>query len=381
MEDTPSYLGADTTEDVIVKTTLDPQIQAEAEKALNDVFAKKAKPDSKAQAAIIVMSADGAVRAMVGGRNGPNVSAGAFNRATQALRQTGSAFKPFVYVTALEMGWSPLDYVQDAPLTIDIPGSGPWTPQNYEHDFKGLITLAQALRESRNVPAVRVSEAVGRSAVRAVAEGFGLHSELALGPALALGASGATLLNMTGAYAGILNGGFSVTPYGIDSLSLKGDSQPLIGRSGGMGQRVVSEHADRELIWMMKQVVDEGTGRRAALDGYEAAGKTGTTQNSRDAWFIGFTADYVTGVWMGNDDDSPMAGVTGGSLPAEIWHEVMTQVEKGLPPKPLPVDVPEPKLPPPGAAAGVPPSGPAAPGSGRDDPITAILKGILGKGN
>jgi penicillin-binding protein 1A len=395
MEDTPSYLGTDTTEDVILKTTLDQRIQTAAEDGLAAVFDTKVKSDSKAQAAIIVMSADGAVRAMVGGRQVGSSPAGAFNRATQALRQTGSSFKPFVYAAALDLGWSPMDFVEDTPLTINIRGSGPWTPSNYDHQFKGLITLAQALQESRNIPAVRVSEAVGREAVRSVAQGFGLQSDLALGPALALGASEATLLEMTGAYAGILNGGSSVTPYGIESLTLKGESDPLVGKSGGMGERVVSEHAAQELIWMMEQVVNGGTGMRARLDGRDVAGKTGTTSEARDAWFIGFTADYVTGVWMGYDDNTPLAGVTGGGIPADIWHEVMTRVEDGLPATPLPVVVPEARLPPaaqasdpnaapqPGTAVQGQAPGQTAPGQAnkKDDPITAILKNILGKGN
>ena len=296
MEGTPSYLGSDTTEDVTIKTTLDARIQAAASDALAAVFEGKVKAGSKAQAAVIVMSADGAVRAMLGGRNGASTPAGAFNRATQALRQTGSAFKPFVYAAALDLGWSPMDFVEDTPLTINIKGSGPWTPTNYDHQFKGLITLTQALAESRNIPAVRVSEQAGREAVRSVAAGFGLQSDLALGPALALGASEATLLEMTGAYAGILNGGSSVTPYGIESLTLKGESAPLIGKSGGIGERVVSQKAAQQLVWMMEQVIANGTGGRAKLDGREVAGKTGTTSEARDAWFIGFTADYVAGI-------------------------------------------------------------------------------------
>ena len=386
MESTPSYLGSQTTEDVVMKTTLDQRLQTAAEAALTAVFANKIKDGSNAQAAIVVMSADGAVRAMVGGRK--IALAGSFNRATQALRQTGSSFKPFVYAAALDLGWSPMDYVQDTPLTINIKGSGPWTPDNYDRQFKGVITLTQALKESRNVPAVRVSEAVGRDAVRKVAAGFGISSDLAAGPALALGASEATLLEMTGAYAGILNGGSSVQPYGLTDLRLKGAADPLIGQGGGIGERVISETAAKELTWMMTQVVEGGTGGRAKLDGRMVAGKTGTTTAGRDAWFIGFTADYVTGVWMGYDDNTPLVGVTGGGLPAEIWHEVMVRVEDGLPPKDLPVIVPTPRTPPAPAAptpvpqvVAPPVAAPQAVAPKRDDPITAILKSIVGKGN
>jgi penicillin-binding protein 1A len=331
------------------------------------------------------MSADGAVRAMVGGRDLPQ--AGSFNRATQALRQTGSSFKPFVYAAALDKGWSPMDYVDDSPLTINIRGSGPWTPDNYDHEFKGIITIAQAMRESRNVPAVKISEAVGRDSVRAVAQGFGITTDLAAGPALALGASEATLLEMTGAYAGILNGGTSVAPYGMRELSLKGAADPLIGQSGGMGERVISDTAAKELTWMMTQVIQNGTGGRAALGNRPVAGKTGTTSEARDAWFIGFTADYVAGVWMGYDNNTPLKGVTGGGIPAEIWHETMMRVEDGLPITPLPLIVPEPRTPPAPEtpAAGTPAPGDVNLGPVRQqksrDPISSIIQDILGQGN
>lgn len=349
MESTPSFLSSETTEDVIIQTTLDQRLQRAAEQAMSYVFENKVKSGSKAEAAIIVMSSDGAVRAMVGGRN-PGL-AGSFNRATQAKRQTGSSFKPFAYAAALNLGFTPADYVEDTPLTIKIPGSGPWTPKNYDNRFKGMITLTQALAESRNIPAVRVSEAVGRDAVRRVAEGFGIQSNLADGPALVLGASEGTLLEMTGAYSGILNGGLAVQPYGLVSLKLKGESDALMGASGGFGDRVISEQAARYLTYMMSRVIEEGTGTRARIPGWQAAGKTGTTQAARDAWFIGFTADYVTGVWMGNDDNSPLSGVTGGGLPADIWREVMVRVHDGLTPVPLPMDIPEPKRPPDGTYA------------------------------
>lgn len=349
MESTPSFLASETTEDVVIRTTLDQRLQKAAEDALTYIFENKVKEGSKAQAAIIVMSADGAVRAMVGGREA--AAAGSFNRATQAKRQTGSSFKPFAYAAALDLGFSPADYVEDTPLTINIPGSGPWTPKNYDNQFKGMITLTQALAESRNIPAVRVSEAVGRDAVRRVATEFGIVSNLADGPALVLGASESTLLEMTGAYAGILNGGSAVTPYGLMELRLQGESEPLVGASGGLGERVISEEAALYLTYMMSKVIEEGTGTRARIPGWEAAGKTGTTQAARDAWFVGYTADYVAGVWMGYDDNQPLTGVTGGGLPAEIWREVMVRVHEGLDPKPLPMLIPEPKLPPGGAYA------------------------------
>ncbi|NEX45979.1 transglycosylase domain-containing protein [Pseudotabrizicola algicola] len=349
MESTPRFLSSATTEDVIIRTTLDQRLQKAAEEAVAFVFDTKVKEGSKAQAAVVVMSADGAVRAMVGGRQA--AAAGSFNRATQAKRQTGSSFKPFAYAAAMDLGFTPADYVEDTPLTINIPGSGAWTPKNYDNQFKGMITLSQALAESRNIPAVRVSEAVGRDAVRRVANGFGIVSALADGPALALGASESSLLEMSGAYAGILNGGSSVTPYGLVELRLQGEEDVLMGASGGVGQRVISEEAAAYLTYMMSRVIENGTGTRAKIPGWQAAGKTGTTQAARDAWFLGFTADYVAGVWMGNDDNSPLTGVTGGGLPAEIWREVMVRVHQGLQPQPLPMLIPEPKLPPGGYAS------------------------------
>ncbi|WP_420568656.1 transglycosylase domain-containing protein [Thalassovita sp.] len=335
MSSGPEFFTRNSTTDVVIKTTLDQRLQTAAEEALAYIFENKVREGSKAQAAIVVMSADGAVRAMVGGRK--TKVAGAFNRATQALRQTGSSFKPFVYATALEMGWSSNDVVLDEEITIDIPGSGPWSPQNYDRKFHGRVTLKEALRTSLNIPAVKMAQEVGLENVRRVAADFGLVSDLAQGPALALGASESTLIEMTGAYAGILNGGSSVKPYGLVELRMQGDKDPLMTATGGIGERVIRREAAQELTWMMYVAATEGTGRRAALSDRQIAGKTGTTQAARDAWFIGFSADYVAGVWMGYDDNTPLTGVTGSGLPAEIWHETMVRVHEGVPPSPLPM--------------------------------------------
>ena len=335
MSSGPEFFTRNSTADVVIRTTLDQRIQQAAEDALAYIFENKVSEGSKAQAAIVVMSADGAVRAMVGGRK--TKVAGAFNRATQALRQTGSSFKPFVYATALEMGWSSNDTILDEELTINIPGSGPWTPQNYDRKFHGRVTLTEALQSSLNIPAVKLAQNVGLENVRQIAADFGLQSDLAQGPALALGASESTLIEMTGAYAGILNGGSSVTPYGLVELKMQGDDEPLMTATGGIGERVIREDAARELIWMMYNVAQHGSGRRALLDDRQIAGKTGTTQAARDAWFIGFSADYVAGVWMGYDDNTPLKGVTGSGLPAEIWHETMVRVHEGVPVSPLPM--------------------------------------------
>lgn len=339
MSSGPEFFTRKTTEDVIIKTTLDQRIQRGAEEAMQWVFDNKVREGSTAQAAIVVMSADGAVRAMVGGRN-TKVSGG-FNRAVQAKRQTGSAFKPFVFAAALDLGYSPNDTVTDEPLTINIPGSGPWSPRNYTNKHYGKVTMTRALRDSLNIPAVKISEFVGRELVRQVATDFGLESDLAAGPALALGASESTLIEMTGAYAGILNGGSSVEPYGLVELRLMGDPEPLMGTGGGIGERVIQENAAQQLIYMMEKVVSEGTGRRAQFGGRQLAGKTGTTQAARDAWFLGFSADYVAGVWMGYDDNTPLTGVTGSGLPAEIWRETMARVHEGVPARPLPMALPD----------------------------------------
>ncbi|SDN77746.1 penicillin-binding protein, 1A family [Lutimaribacter pacificus] len=338
MSSGPEFFTRNTTEDVIIRTTLDPRIQDAAEDAMKYIFENKVREGSKAQAAIVVMSADGAVRAMVGGRKTKVV--GAFNRATQALRQTGSAFKPFVYAAALDMGYSGNDVIEDGPYCITVPGSGEWCPQNYDRKYHGRVTLTEALRTSLNIPAVKVAQSVGLDLVRRVAADFGIDSDLALGPALALGASESTLIEMTGAYAGILNGGSAVTPYGLVELRMQGDSEPVMTATGGIGERVIQQDAARELTWMMHKVVAEGTGRRAALPDRQTAGKTGTTQAARDAWFIGFSADYVAGVWMGYDDNTPLTGVTGSGLPAEIWHETMVRVHDGLAPRELPMQPP-----------------------------------------
>ncbi len=340
MQAGPNFLTRATTEDVVIATTFDARLQRAAEDALKAVFEDKVRDGSKAQAAIVVMSPDGAVRAMVGGRRSGAAAAGQFNRATQALRQPGSAFKPLIYAAGLQAGLNPMDVMPDEPITIDVPGSGPWSPQNYTREFLGPITLTEALAKSINTVAVRVSEYAGRKRIRAIAQDFGITSKLAAGPSIALGVSEVTLLELTGAYAGILNGGRRSAPYGLVELRLKGDRSVLMGSDRQEQVRVMDERAAGHLVYMLNQVVEQGSGQRARLPDRPAAGKTGTTQAARDAWFIGFTGDYVAGVWMGYDDNTPLSGVTGGGLPAEIWHETMARVHEGLPPRPLPLLVP-----------------------------------------
>lgn len=375
----PDFLTRSTTEDVELLTTFDARIQRAAETALEDVFATKVKAGSNAQAAIVVMTPDGAVRALVGGRRLDGTT-GQFNRATQAKRQTGSLFKTFVYGAALESGARSFDQVYDAPLTLDVPGSGPWSPQNYAGSYLGLTDLTTAFARSINTAAVRVSEGVGRERVRALARDFGVSSEIDAGPAVALGTSEATLLEMTGAFAGILNGGVRARPYGLREVRLKAGGAPLMDGDRARPVRVMDERAAAELVYMMSQVVERGTGGRAKLPDRPAAGKTGTTQAARDAWFIGFTADYVAGVWMGYDDNTPLTGTTGGGLPAEIWRETMIRVHDGVPLKGLPMLVPEPPATPPVIAqTGPTASGPSPSGivSGVETAVRSIVEDVM----
>lgn len=334
MEEGPAYLTDTTTEDVRIRTTFDPDLQKAAEGAMAHVFDAKVRKGSPAEAAIVVMSLDGRVRALVGGRD---AAANTFNRATQALRQTGSAFKPIIYAAALEAGYSPYDTIVDEPLTMNISGSGPWSPQNYGGGYRGTVTLTTALAQSINTVAVRLSERVGRERVRDLAAEMGLTSPMAEGPALALGVSEATLVEMTSVYAAIANGGRRAPPVGIEDITVRGDETPVLATGEtASGERVLAPATAGQLTGMMEEVIRSGTGRRAD-PGRPAAGKTGTTQAARDAWFIGFTADYVIGVWMGKDANAPLVGVTGGGLPAEIWRETAIRVHQGLPPRPLTV--------------------------------------------
>lgn len=342
MEHEKTFAG-DLASDYSVGTTFDPRVQKAAEEGLAFVFENKVKKGSEAQAAIVVLSRDGAVRAIVGGRK--SGLAGQFSRATQAKRQTGSSFKPFIYAAALHDGWRYDTRVVDEPITLNIPGSGKWSPRNYKGEYLGEISMTEALARSVNTVAVKVSEAVGRDRVKAVARGLGVTSEIADGPAIALGASEASLLEMTGAYASILNLGRATPPYGVVEFFERGDSSPFMVRSASEGIPVVNEKAAGQLIYMMHQVVMTGSGARARIDGVEVAGKTGTTNAARDAWFIGFTSDYVVGVWMGYDDNRKLSGVTGSGLPADIWRETMVRVLDGDVPEPLPMYRPPPKTP------------------------------------
>ena len=335
MASLPKYLTYETTEDVVITTTFDPVIQNAAEKAVRRVFKNQVSQHSKAQAAVIIMSPNGAVRAMVGGKEASGT--GLFNRATQALRQTGSLFKTIVYAAALEMGYSPNDLVNDEQITINLPGSNSWTPKNYSNTFNGEVTLTKAFSESLNIPAVKISEAVGRTSVSELGKKFGLFSDPNNGPAIALGTSEATLLDLVGAYATILNQGTRVEPFGWKKLQLeKNKNEILMIKSERSNMKIINSETAKDLIFMMSEVTKNGTGKRAKFPDWEVAGKTGTSQSARDAWFIGFSKYYVAGVWMGYDDNTPLRGVTGGGLPADIWRTAMEEIHLNLTPTPLP---------------------------------------------
>jgi penicillin-binding protein 1A len=320
--------------DLVVHTTLEPRIEESARNALNHTLAKQGRKAHAHEGAVVVMKLDGAVSALIGGRNYDESS---FNRATQAKRQPGSVFKPFVYLAAVENGISPWDTRSDGP--VDIDG---WSPTNYGGRSYGTITLASALAHSVNTITASLGQEVGISQVIDAAQRLGITSPLANNPSLALGTSEVTPLEMTGAYGAFANGGYKVAPYFVLEVD-DPQGHVLYKRALPKPQRVIASHVDRDLTEMLYGVVTEGTGRSAALPGREAAGKTGTTQDYHDAWFIGFTTDYVTSVWVGNDDSSPMHNVTGGTIPAEIWKSVMTGAEDGLPAKPL--DKSEPQAP------------------------------------
>ncbi len=321
------YIGP-TGRDLVIRTTLSPRLQRIAETRVAAGLKGEGARRGVGQAALVAMAPDGAVRAMVGGRDWRKSQ---FNRATQALRQPGSAFKLFVYLAALEAGMTPADTVLDAPL--EIRG---WRPRNYTGRYRGRVTLADALAGSINTAAVRLTEKVGRGKVAAVAQRLGITAPLKIHPSLALGASEVTLLELTGAYAALANRGYAAWPYGIAEIR-DGAGATLYRRAGAGAGRVVGPGTLRPLQTMLAGVITRGTGRAARI-GRPAAGKTGTSQDSRDAWFIGFTAELVAGVWVGNDDETPMKRVTGGGLPARIWRGFMRDALKGTPPRPLGVN-------------------------------------------
>ncbi|MFQ5958700.1 MAG: transglycosylase domain-containing protein, partial [Alphaproteobacteria bacterium] len=311
--------------DLVVVTTLDAPLQAAAEEAVEWALAGEGARRGAGQAALIALDPDGAVRALVGGRD---YAVSQFNRATQARRQPGSAFKLFVYLAALEAGLTPGDLVEDAPITVDG-----WSPRNYDYTYAGTVTLSEALSRSLNTAAVRVAEHVGRDAVARVARRLGITTPLRDDASVALGASEVSLIELAAAYATLANRGQGVWAYGVREIRTAGGAV-LYRRSGSGPGQVVAEPVLRQMVAMLEAVIAGGTGRAAALP-WPAAGKTGTSDEWRDAWFVGFTRDLVAGVWVGNDDVEAMNAVTGGGLPARLWARFMRTALAGLPPRPI----------------------------------------------
>ncbi|RYD93311.1 MAG: hypothetical protein EOP61_23820, partial [Sphingomonadales bacterium] len=303
-------IAGDATGQITVRTSLNTRLQKAAIDALTSILSRQGGGLHATQAALVAMRPDGQVVAMIGGRS---YKGSAFNRATQANRQPGSAFKLVVYLAALENGYTPDTPVANEPLTIDG-----WTPRNYGNRYSGPIPLRTAFAQSSNVAAVRIAEQVGRAKVAEAAKQLGITSPIASGPSMALGSSGMTLLEMTAAYAAIASGHYPVKPRGLPDY---GD--PIGAGIYGNNLDGNTREAMLDLLWT---ATNEGTGRGAALP-IPTFGKTGTTQNHRDALFIGFAGGLVTGVWVGNDDNSPMRGVTGGTLPAQIWRAFMSKAD------------------------------------------------------
>ncbi len=353
-------------EPVVVETSFDLETQNLAEAALERGLARDGDKLHAGQGALVAMTPDGAVRAMVGGRS---YAGSGFNRAADAVRQPGSAFKPFVYLTAFENGRSPDDVMHDGPITI-----GKWTPADFEDEYQGDMPLVKAFAVSSNSIAAQLTQETGPRAVAATARRLGISSPLDEVASLALGTSGVTPLELTGAYAAFANGGEGVTPFGILKVrTLSG--KLLYARPERKHDAVMSAENNAAMTRLMHETVATGTGKAAALGERPVAGKTGTTQDFHDAWFMGFTADLVCGVWIGNDNSTPMKHATGGGLPAVIFHDFMAGAEQNLPVRPLIGAM---------IAANLPDDAPAprAEGSKPDEKkpgtIESILNGLFG---
>lgn len=313
------------TEDIIVETTLDARHQAYAEDAISQEFNANHKALNMGQAALIAIAGDGGVRALVGGRS---YNESEFNRVIDAKRQPGSSFKPFVYLAALERGETPYSVRVDRPIKI-----GDWSPQNYDGAYRGAMPLVSAFAQSINTIAVLLAEEAGRDAVVRVARRLGIRTRLDPQPTLALGTEVLTPIELTSAYVPFCNGGAAITPFGFKRIRTR-TGKIIWERSVPSPRRVIDENNLRNMNLMFKRVVEAGTARSAQLGTHMVGGKTGTTSDYRDAWFIGFTAGYTTGVWVGNDDfKTRMNKVTGGSAPARIWKSFMANAMKGVAPR------------------------------------------------
>ena len=313
-----SYLG-EIKEDLIVRTTLDVKLQEIAENSVNSITSKYSSAD---QSALVALDLDGGVMAMIGGRDYGDTQ---FNRVTQAQRQPGSAFKIFVYLAGLKEGFEPEDEMVDSE--IDING---WSPKNYKKEYLGEISLFDAFAKSINTVAVQLSENIGRQKVINMARSMGIISPIINSPSLALGTSEVNLLELTAAYDVLANSGKGIFVHGIRSIENTSGKTLFMREGKGPGEILESELVNT-MIRMLENTIQTGTGKNAKID-RPAAGKTGTSQSLRDAWFIGFSSDLVVGVWFGNDDDSPMKDITGGTAPALLWSDFMKKAHHGKPP-------------------------------------------------
>ena len=301
---------------IAVRTTIDPGLQATAAALVRQFLADQGTKADAGQAALVAMRPDGGVLAVVGGADH---DASEFNRAVQARRQPGSLFKLFVYLAALETGVRPEDRLEDRPVTV-----GDWSPANYSGRFHGTVSVREAFAHSYNAASVRLQEQVGRDRVIRLAHSMGIDSPLVANPSLALGTSEVSLAEITGAFAAVRAGKAAVRPHIVESL-VTGSGRELATAPAPAGDAAWPQAA---MLGLLRAAVDEGTGRAAGLS-VPAYGKTGTTQDNRDAWFVGFAGDLVVGVWVGNDDGRPMKDVTGGGLPARLWHAFMVEALRG----------------------------------------------------
>src|SRR4051812_38568767 len=314
-------------QDIVVETTIDPILQASAEKALLDELVPKGAKFDVEQGAMVVMTPQGAVRALVGGKN---YAESQFNRAVAAKRQPGSAFKPFVYLTALERGLTPETIREDKP--IDVKG---WKPENYSHEYFGPVSLTKALALSLNTVSVRLTLEVSPQAVVRTAHRLGISSKLEPNASIALGTSEVSVMELVSAYVPFANGGIAVAPHVIDKVRTAGGKLIYRARNPGLG-RVIDDRTVAMMNQMMQETLASGTARKADVGGFPAAGKTGTSQDFRDAWFVGYTGHLVTGVWLGNDDNSSTKKLTGSGMPVDIWSRFMKAAHQGLPMADLP---------------------------------------------
>jgi len=312
---------------IVVETTIDRKLQAAAERSVRRHLEHEGAKLNVSEAAVVTMNGLGEIKAMVGGRSYVKSQ---FNRAVKAKRQPGSAFKAFVYLTAIEQGATPDSIEIDEPVQI-----GNWSPENYRRQYLGPVSLTRALALSLNTVAAKVAQAAGPENVAATAKRLGILSPLQANASIALGTSEVTLLELASAHVPFSNGGFAVIPHVVSRITTR-DGKVLYERHGGGPGKVIGNFELGAMNTMLREVVTNGTGRRAALPDHDVAGKTGTSQDYRDAWYIGYSAQYLTGVWVGNDDNSPTKKVTGGSIPAAIWVDIMGPLHANLPSVPLP---------------------------------------------